>query len=92
MLAGLVLGIGGFIYSGWYHIGADVPHTTPVYWVLETLRERAVERAAQDISVPALDDSKLLIAGGPDYNDMCAGCHLEPGGALSGSARLDQPQ
>ena len=74
-----VIGVGGFVYSGWYQIGADVPHTMPVYWVLETLRERSIERAAQDISVPALDDSQLLIAGGPDYNEMCASCHLKPG-------------
>ena len=74
-----VLSVGGFVYSGWYQIGADVPHTKAVYWVLETLRERSIERAAHDISVPALDDSQLLLAGGPDYNEMCASCHLKPG-------------
>ncbi|MCZ6618163.1 MAG: cytochrome c [Gammaproteobacteria bacterium] len=74
-----VLGVGGFIYSGAYQIGADVPHTTPVSWVLEILRERSIERAARDIPVPELDDSQLLLAGGPDYNEMCSGCHLEPG-------------
>jgi mono/diheme cytochrome c family protein len=74
-----VLGVGGFVYSGWYQIGADVPHTAAVSWVLETLRERAVSRAAKDISVPPLDDAQLLIAGGPDYNEMCASCHLKPG-------------
>lgn len=84
VLAGVaVVGVGGFVYSGWYQIGADVPHTTPVHWVLETLRERAIDRAARDISVPALDDAQLLIAGGPDYNEMCASCHLKPGKTAS---------
>lgn len=68
-----------FIYSGFYPMGADVPHNALTYWALETLRERSVARAAQDIEVPPLDDPALLLAGGPDYNDMCAGCHLKPG-------------
>ncbi len=68
-----------FIYSGLYPMGADVPHNALTYWALETLRERSVGRAAQDIEVPPLDDPALLLAGGPDYNDMCAGCHLKPG-------------
>jgi mono/diheme cytochrome c family protein len=68
-----------FIYSGFYPMGADVPHNALTYWALETLRERSVARAARDIEVPSLDDPALLLAGGPDYNDMCAGCHLKPG-------------
>ena len=68
-----------FMYSGLYPIGADVPHNALTYWALETLRERSVARAAQDIEVPPLDDPALLLAGGLDYNDMCAGCHLKPG-------------
>ncbi|MCZ6855966.1 MAG: cytochrome c [Gammaproteobacteria bacterium] len=80
VFAGVVaLGVGGYVYSGAYQIGADVPHTLPVYRALEFLRERSIERAAQDISVPALDEPQLLIAGGPDYNEMCASCHLKPG-------------
>mgnify|MGYP006142492737 CR=1 FL=1 len=31
------------------------------------------------IEVPPLDDSQMLLTGGADYNDMCAGCHLRPG-------------
>lgn len=75
----VALGISGYVYSGWYQIGADEPHTMPVLRVLEFLRERSIERAARDISVPALDAPQLLIAGGPDYNEMCATCHLKPG-------------
>jgi mono/diheme cytochrome c family protein len=72
-------GIAGFIYSGVYPIGADVPHNKVEFWLLETLRNKAIERASADINLPSLDSAELLLAGGPDYNDMCAGCHLKPG-------------
>ncbi|ALS99435.1 c-type cytochrome [Lacimicrobium alkaliphilum] len=75
VLAGL-----GFIYSGLYPMGADDSHNAVTYWALDTLRERSVTRAAADLEVPVdLDNSERLLAGGADYNDMCAGCHLKPG-------------
>ncbi|MCE9686125.1 cytochrome c [Shewanella sp. AS16] len=75
LIAGLA-----FIYSGFYPIGADVPHNPLSYWALETLRERSIARAAAEIRVPAdLNQAERLLAGGADYNDMCAGCHLQPG-------------
>ncbi len=74
----------GFLYSGLYPMGADVPHNRLSYWALETLRERSIARAIRDIDgVPDLEDPALLLAGGADYNDMCAGCHLQPGKASS---------
>ncbi len=77
----VVAAIGGlsFLYSGLYPIGADVPHTKLTYWALETLRERSIARASRDLQVPDLNDPSLLLAGGADYNDMCALCHLKPG-------------
>lgn len=70
----------GFLYSGLYPMGADERHNALIYWALETLRERSVARASADIEVPdALDSPERLLAGGADYNDMCAGCHLKPG-------------
>lgn len=69
-----------FIYSGIYPMGADERHSALTYWALETLRERSIRRASADIKVPAdLDTPERLLAGGADYNDMCAGCHLQPG-------------
>ncbi|MES3041577.1 MAG: cytochrome c [Pseudomonadota bacterium] len=83
ILLGLgVLGVGaglGFLYSGIYPMGADDEHTKPVYWALETLRERSIAVRSTDIAVPPLDDPQMLLSGGADYNDMCAGCHLKPG-------------
>jgi len=77
-LIGLV-GSSLFIYSGLFPIGADTPHSAPVYWVLEQARERSIERASADIKVPPLNDPSLLLSGGADYNAMCSGCHLKPG-------------
>lgn len=75
-----LVGAGLFIYSGLYPIGADVPHNKLSYWLLETLRERSIARAASDIQIPDnLNTSDRLLAGGADYNDMCAGCHLKSG-------------
>jgi mono/diheme cytochrome c family protein len=81
-----------FIYSGVYDIGADDQHTKPVYWALETLRDRSVAKRAAAIEVPPLDDPALLLSGGPDYNEMCAGCHLQPGVTKSEIATALYPQ
>jgi mono/diheme cytochrome c family protein len=74
-----VLGTALFIYSGVYGIGADTPHTRPVFRLLETLRERALARRAAGILVPPPGGPDQLRAGGEDYAEMCAGCHLRPG-------------
>ena len=68
------------IYAGLYNIAADVPHTQPLYWLLETIRERSVEARARDISVPNdLKDPNRISRGAGQYADMCSGCHLAPG-------------
>jgi len=68
-----------YLYAGLYPVGADVPHSRLTYWLLDSLRERSVRRAAKDIEVPDLDQPARLLAGGPDYHEMCSGCHLRPG-------------
>ena len=85
----IFVGVGGmaFLFSGVYPMGADVPHNALTYWALENLRERSIARASSNIEVPDLDDPKMLLAGGADYNDMCSGCHLRPGKSQS-----DMPQ
>jgi hypothetical protein len=73
----VVLGF-GFIYSGIYPMGADVPHNQLTYWLLDTMRERSIARSADEIQVPDLSSPAMLLAGGADYNDMCLVCHLKP--------------
>ena len=74
-----VLAVAGFIWSGLYNIGADDPHTGPVYSALETLRERSIAVRANELQVPNLDDQARIVQGAGTYAAMCAGCHRAPG-------------
>jgi mono/diheme cytochrome c family protein len=80
---GLVLVIGAawlLIYAGAYNIAADAPHTGPVYWLLNNVRERSIAVRARGITLPTdLEDSKRIVAGAGLYNEMCTSCHLGPG-------------
>jgi hypothetical protein len=40
------------IYAGLYNIAADVPHTQPVYWLFETVRDRSIAARARNTIVP----------------------------------------
>ena len=68
------------IYAGLYNIAADVPHTQPVYWLLEAARDRSISARARDVVVPHdLNDPTRISKGAGQYADMCSGCHLAPG-------------
>jgi mono/diheme cytochrome c family protein len=68
------------IYAGLYNIAADVPHTPAVYWLLQTIRGRAVAMRSRDIVVPNdLGDANRISKGAGQYAEMCSGCHLAPG-------------
>lgn len=75
----IVAGLGAFVYSGLYNIGADAPHTKPVLAVLQTLRERSIHIRSKDIAPPNLDDPQLILKGAGQYAAMCVDCHLRPG-------------
>jgi mono/diheme cytochrome c family protein len=83
VVAALVVLVGAAavaIYAGLYNIAADVPHTQPLYWLLETVRERSVAARARDIVVPNnLDNANRISKGASEYAEMCSGCHLAPG-------------
>ena len=79
VLAILAAGAGVFVYSGLYNIGADDPHTRPVFAVLQTLRDRSIQLRSRDIAVPDLQDPKLILKGAGQYAAMCTDCHLNPG-------------
>jgi mono/diheme cytochrome c family protein len=68
------------VYAGLYNVAADIPHTQPVYWLLQTTRERSIAVRATDITVPSdLGDSRRIGSGAGQYAEMCASCHLAPG-------------
>jgi mono/diheme cytochrome c family protein len=50
-----------------------------VRWLLETTRERSIERRAEGIIVPDLSGDERAAAGAAAFDDMCAGCHGAPG-------------
>ena len=73
-LAGII------VYVGAYDIGADAPHSKPIYWLIEQFRDRSIAVRSRDVSVPAnLMDVKRLQSGAGLYTEMCSGCHLAPG-------------
>lgn len=72
-----------YIYAGWYNIGADRPHWSLTTAVIETLRERSIERRAAEIKVPNLTDQQLILKGAGQYAAMCTQCHLAPGNSSS---------
>ncbi len=77
----LIGGVGGaVIYAGLYNIGADAPHTRPVFWIIQNLRDRSIAVRAGDIRPPAdFNDPKRIAIGAGLYTEMCSGCHLAPG-------------
>jgi mono/diheme cytochrome c family protein len=74
-----VAGMYAFAYSGVYDIGADRHHTKPVATLIGILRERSIERRAEDLVVPNLTDPALVLKGAGQYAAMCTACHLAPG-------------
>lgn len=70
----------GFVYSGWYNVGADVPDNGIVRWVLHTTMERSVARRAAKVgAAPELNNPALIRIGAEHYREMCVQCHLAPG-------------
>lgn len=82
-LAVLALVVGViFIYSGAYPVGADVPHSRPVRWLVSTVSDRSVASHARSVQVPSElshPDSATILEGAGQYAAMCSGCHLAPG-------------
>jgi mono/diheme cytochrome c family protein len=82
-LAVFVIAIGTVavaLYAGLFDVAADVPHSKPVYAVLELIRERSIIARARDIRAPDdLADARRVASGAGLYKEMCSGCHLAPG-------------
>ena len=88
----LLLGA-AFVYSGVYNVAADVPHTRPVYALLDGLRDRSIAAHARDITPPAdLASPQRVSAGAGLYGEMCVGCHLGPGIAPNELSKGIYPQ
>ncbi|MBJ7406431.1 MAG: cytochrome c [Bradyrhizobium sp.] len=75
------IGAGGwfFVRSGAFDIAADTPHSQPVYWLMQKVREYSIAVRASDPVPKDLDDGKRIASGAGQYAEMCATCHLAPG-------------
>jgi mono/diheme cytochrome c family protein/ketosteroid isomerase-like protein len=67
------------VASGALSVAADEPHSSLLFGMLDTARERSIDARADDIQVPALDDAGMVRRGAGNYDSMCAQCHLAPG-------------
>lgn len=78
ILLGVV--IAGFIYLGFYNVGADVPHYRVNEAFIDYVKERSVSARAFMIGVPAdLNSEARVRRGAGNYDAMCVHCHLAPG-------------
>ena len=67
------------LYAGWYDISATNQHLAPTYWALDTGMRRSVQRRADRIAVPPLDDERLVARGLAHFRAHCVQCHGAPG-------------
>jgi mono/diheme cytochrome c family protein/ketosteroid isomerase-like protein len=67
------------VASGAISVAADEPHSSLVFGVLDSARERSIEARVDGIQVPSLDDPDRVRRGAGNYDAMCAKCHLAPG-------------
>jgi mono/diheme cytochrome c family protein len=68
------------VHMGSFDVAADKPHSQPVFWLMNTVRERSVAIRAADITVPGdLAEAKRIASGAAQYDEMCSLCHLAPG-------------
>ena len=83
VLTTLIVGAGiglGMVYGGKVDVAADSPHSDLIFHLLETAREKSIDRGVKDISVPVnLADKERIRRGAGNYDAMCASCHLAPG-------------
>lgn len=76
----LLAAAGAFaIYAGVYNVSAAKPAADWEEWVLETVRERSVEKRAQGITVPALGSEAQVLKGFQVFRSQCVTCHGAPG-------------
>jgi len=67
------------VYTGAFDVAADTPHSQPVYWSLQKVREYSIAVRASDVVPNDLGDAKRIASGAVQYAEMCSSCHLAPG-------------
>ena len=83
LLAGtpmVLMGVAALVvYAGIYDIAADEPHSQPVFWVMQMVRDRSIAAHATEAVPVDLSEPKRIASGAVQYEEMCSTCHLAPG-------------
>jgi mono/diheme cytochrome c family protein len=67
------------IYAGIYDVAADEPHSQPVFWLMQMVRDRSIAAHAADTVPIDLSEPNRIASGAAQYVEMCSICHLAPG-------------
>jgi mono/diheme cytochrome c family protein len=67
------------IYAGIYDVAADEPHSQPVFWLMQMVRDRSIAAHATDTVPIDLSEPNRIASGAAQYAEMCSICHLAPG-------------
>ncbi len=86
-----VVGAAGFIWAGFYDVGATRQHLQPVFSVLEFTMHRSVRLHARNIEPPPLQDEAMVRRGATCFHDKCVQCHGAPGFAQGDIGKSMQP-
>jgi len=76
----LIIGAGLILLDrGLYDVAADARGSSIAKRFIVFVRNRSIDARAHDISVPPLNDPRMLALGAAHYAEMCTTCHLAPG-------------
>lgn len=79
VLAVILLAGVAFVHSGIYDVAASTPDNGFIAETLRRTQHSSVERRAEGIQVPKLDDPDMIKRGLIHYYEMCVVCHGAPG-------------
>jgi mono/diheme cytochrome c family protein len=80
IILGFLIAAGAvFVWSGSYNVAASVPHLEVTHWFLGKVRDQSISAHSKRISIPSLNDPKLIDIGFKNYHGMCQLCHNAPG-------------
>jgi mono/diheme cytochrome c family protein len=82
IIVGVVACLGAaliLVYMGVFDVAADTPHSEPVYWLMQKVRQHSIIARARDVAPNDLGDAKRITSGAGQYAEMCSSCHLAPG-------------
>jgi len=80
------------MYTGAFNVATAWQDPALLRWMLAATRESSIESRAQNVQAPALDGADRIDKGFRGFREMCAICHVTPGGKSSPLAKGLNPQ